>query len=141
MDRAWMYDLARIDPVYIENVHHFVEEAMRHANREKKFDIFYHCVDCDNKIAWSDSKVVKSHLIKRGFKKSYTIWIAHDVIDNALHDIWVLDYDLRIRIPIFRCQWIKHPNGVNIDNYGITLVDLKNLGHKDDLWVLADRVA
>jgi hypothetical protein len=28
-----MYDLARIDPMYIENVHHFVEEAMRHANR------------------------------------------------------------------------------------------------------------
>jgi hypothetical protein len=98
-------------------------------------------IDCDNKIVWSDSKVVKSHLIKRGFKKSYTIWIAHDVIDNALYDIWELDYDLRIRIPIFRCQWIKHPNGVNVDNYGLTLVDLKNLGHKYDPWVLADRVA
>jgi hypothetical protein len=35
MDRAWMYDLARIDPIYIENVRHFVEEAMRHANRQK----------------------------------------------------------------------------------------------------------
>jgi hypothetical protein len=34
----------------------------------------------------------------------------------------------------------KNPNGVNVDNYGLTLVDLKNLGHKDDLWVLADRV-
>jgi hypothetical protein len=33
MDRVWMYDLARIDPVYIENIRHFVEEAMRHANR------------------------------------------------------------------------------------------------------------
>jgi glucose dehydrogenase len=30
---------------------------------------------------------------------------------------------------------------VNIDNYGLTLVDLKNLGHKDEPWVLADRVA
>jgi glucose dehydrogenase len=30
---------------------------------------------------------------------------------------------------------------VNVDNYGFTLVDLKNLGHKDDPWVLADRVA
>jgi hypothetical protein len=50
MDRAWMYDLARIGPVYIENVRHFVKEAMRHANREKKSDIFYPCVDCDNKI-------------------------------------------------------------------------------------------
>jgi hypothetical protein len=30
---------------------------------------------------------------------------------------------------------------VNIDNYGLTLVDLKNLGHKDDPWVLVDRIA
>jgi hypothetical protein len=30
---------------------------------------------------------------------------------------------------------------VNVDNYGLTLVDLKNVGHQDDLWVLADRVA
>jgi hypothetical protein len=29
---------------------------------------------------------------------------------------------------------------VNVDNYGHTLVDLKILGHKDDPWVLADRV-
>jgi hypothetical protein len=84
MDRAWMYDLARIDPVYIENVHHFIEGAMMHANREKTCDIFCPCVDCDNKITWLDSKVVKSHLIKRDFKKSHTIWIAHGEIDNAL---------------------------------------------------------
>jgi hypothetical protein len=30
---------------------------------------------------------------------------------------------------------------VNVDNYGLTLVDLKNLGHKDDPWVFADCVA
>jgi hypothetical protein len=40
MDRGWMYDLARIDPVYIENLHHFVEEAMMHENREKSLIYF-----------------------------------------------------------------------------------------------------
>jgi hypothetical protein len=30
---------------------------------------------------------------------------------------------------------------VNADNFGLTLIDLKKLGHKDDPWVLADRVA
>jgi hypothetical protein len=30
---------------------------------------------------------------------------------------------------------------VNVDNYGLTLVDLKNVGHQDDPWVLADHVA
>jgi hypothetical protein len=29
---------------------------------------------------------------------------------------------------------------VSVDNYGLTLVDLKNVGHKDDIWVLADNV-
>jgi hypothetical protein len=53
----------------------------------EKSDIFCPCVDYDNKIAWSDSKVVKSHLIKRGFKKSYTIWTIHGEIDNALLEV------------------------------------------------------
>jgi hypothetical protein len=87
MDRAWMYDLAKIDPVYIENICHFIEEAIRHANRQKKSDIFYPCADCENKIVWLDSKVVKSHLIKRGFKKSYTIWTTHGEIDDALLEV------------------------------------------------------
>jgi hypothetical protein len=58
-----------------------------------------------------------------------------------IQDKWKLDYGLRIWILVFRCQWIKHLNGVNIDNYGLTLVDMKNLGHKDDPWVLSDHVA
>jgi hypothetical protein len=45
-----MYDLARIDPVCIEKVYHFVEEAMRHSNRQKKNDIFCPCVDCEKKL-------------------------------------------------------------------------------------------
>jgi hypothetical protein len=46
-----------------------------------------------------------------------------------------------LQIPVFKCEWVKHLNGVSVDNYGLTLVDLKNVGHKDDLWVLVDRVA
>jgi hypothetical protein len=33
------------------------------------------------------SNVVKSHLIKRGFKKSYTIWTTHGEIDDALLEV------------------------------------------------------
>jgi hypothetical protein len=46
-----------------------------------------------------------------------------------------------LQIPVFKCEWVKHPNGVSVDKYGLTLVDLKNLGHKDDPLVLADHVA
>jgi hypothetical protein len=37
---AWMYDLARIDPMYIENVHHFIKEAMRLTNRQESLIYF-----------------------------------------------------------------------------------------------------
>jgi hypothetical protein len=52
-----MYDLAIIDPIYLENVHQFVEELKRHANRQNKNGIFCPCVDCENKIVWPDSIV------------------------------------------------------------------------------------
>jgi hypothetical protein len=94
MDRAWMYDLARIDPMYLENIHQFVEEAKKHANRQNKNDIFCPCVDCENKT-WLDSKVVESHLIKRGFKKNYTVWTKHGEIDDTLHEV---DTELGITI-------------------------------------------
>jgi hypothetical protein len=82
-----MYDLARIDPMYLENVLQFVEEVRRHANMQTKNDIFCPCVDCENKIAWSDSQVVQSHLIKRGFKRNYTVRTKQGEIDDTLHEL------------------------------------------------------
>jgi hypothetical protein len=56
-------------------------------------------------------------------------------------EIWELNYGMSLQIPIFKCQWVKHPQGVEIDDYGFTIVDLKNVGHKDEPWVLAATVA
>jgi hypothetical protein len=58
-----------------------------------------------------------------------------------IQDIWELDYSVRLQIHVFKCEWVKHPNDVSVDNYGLTLVDLKNIGHKDDPWELANCVA
>ncbi|WVZ53035.1 hypothetical protein U9M48_004026 [Paspalum notatum var. saurae] len=60
-----------------------------------------------------------------------------------IEDIWELDYEytIQIQIPVFRCQWVKHPQGVQVDNFGLTIVDLANVGYKDDPWVLGSRVA
>jgi hypothetical protein len=35
-----MYDLVRIDPMYLDNIHQFVEEVKRHANRQNKMIYF-----------------------------------------------------------------------------------------------------
>jgi hypothetical protein len=58
-----------------------------------------------------------------------------------IEEIWELDYGPSMKIPLFKCQWVQHPVGVTVDNYGLTLVDLKKVGYKDDLWVLAECVA
>jgi hypothetical protein len=60
--------------------------------------------------------------------------------NGYIQNIWELDYDMMLPILVFKCQCVKHPNGVSVDNYEITLVDMKNLGHKDDPWVLVDHV-
>jgi hypothetical protein len=57
-----------------------------------------------------------------------------------IQDIWELDYGAGLQILVFKCQRVKHPNRVSVDNYGLTLIELKNLGHKDDPFVLANCV-
>jgi hypothetical protein len=36
---------------------------------------------------------------------------------------------------------VKHPQGVEIDDYVFTIVDLRNMGHKAEPWVLTPGVA
>jgi hypothetical protein len=56
-------------------------------------------------------------------------------------EIWNVKYGMSLQIPIFKCQCVKHPQGVEVDEYGFTIVDLRNVGHKDESWVLASTVA
>jgi hypothetical protein len=91
----------------------------------------YYTKEKDKKSVAQNSGIRIEAIDPQGMKTMYCGYI---------HNIWELDYGLRIRIPIFRCQWVKPQNGVNIDNYRLTLVDLKNVGHQGDPWVLADRV-
>jgi hypothetical protein len=48
---------------------------------------------------------------------------------------------MSLQIPIFKCQWLKHPHGIEVDEYEFTIVDLGNVFHKDEPWVLASIVA
>jgi hypothetical protein len=55
-----------------------------------------------------------------------------------IKEIWELNYGMSLQIPIFKCQWVKHPQGVEID--GFTIIDLTNVGPKDEPWVPAATV-
>ena len=58
-------------------------------------------------------------------------------------DIWELDYGPDFKVPLFKCKWVNLlGGGVQVDpQYGMTTVDLKNLGYTDEPFVLANDVA
>jgi aryl-phospho-beta-D-glucosidase BglC (GH1 family) len=58
-----------------------------------------------------------------------------------IEEIWELNYGMTIQIHIFRCQWAKNPQGVEIVDYGFTVIDLTNVSHKYEPWVLGATVA
>nr|XP_015624405.1 uncharacterized protein LOC107279985 [Oryza sativa Japonica Group] len=86
----------------------------------------------DNKTCTQNSGVHVEAIDEAGEKQSYF---------GFIEEIWEIDYGHTMQFPIFKCQWVKYPNGVNVDKFGLTVVDLASVGHKDDPWVLTNRVA
>jgi len=66
-----------------------------------------------------------------------------DTYYGYIDEIWELDYGPTFKVPLFRCSWVNmNVDGVKADQlYGMTTVDLKNLDHTDDPFVLAKDVA
>ena len=65
-----------------------------------------------------------------------------DTYYGYIEEIWELDYGPNFKVPLFRCQWVKlSGGGVTKDEYGMTIVDLNNLGYRDEPFVLAQDVA
>jgi hypothetical protein len=48
---------------------------------------------------------------------------------------------MSLQIFVFKCQWVKHPHGIKVDEYGFTIDDMRNVGHRDEPWVLASNAA
>ena len=51
-----------------------------------------------------------------------------------------MDYGPNFKVPQFWCQWVKL-TGVTKDQFGMTIVDLYDLGYRDEPFVLAQDVA
>ena len=48
-----------------------------------------------------------------------------------IEDIWELDFGSDIQITLFRCQWVKKLGGIEVEKFGLTRVNLDNVGYKD----------
>ena len=66
-----------------------------------------------------------------------------DTYYGYIMDIWELDYGHDFKVPLFKCKWVNlSGGGVQVDpQYGMTTVDLNNLGYTDEPFVLANDVA
>jgi hypothetical protein len=60
-----------------------------------------------------------------------------------IEETWELDYGSNFKVLLFWCKWVKMTGGrVKLDEqYGMTTVDLNNLGYLDEPFVLAKDVA
>jgi hypothetical protein len=58
-----------------------------------------------------------------------------------IKEIWEVNYGMSLQIPVLKCQWVKHPHGIELNEYGFTIVDLRNVCHKDEPWVLSSTIA
>jgi hypothetical protein len=61
---------------------------------------------------------------------------------GRIEEIRELDYGPNFKVPLFQCQWVKViGGGVTVDqHYGMTIVDLNNLGYRNEPFVLAKDV-
>jgi hypothetical protein len=57
-----------------------------------------------------------------------------------IEEIWELEYRENLKVPLFHCQWIRLPNGVKTDKYGISNVNFRFLGYREEPFVLAKNV-
>ena len=66
-----------------------------------------------------------------------------DTYYGYIEEIWELDYGVSFKVPLFRCKWVNlNGEAVKIDQlYGMTTVDLNNLGYRDEPFVLANDVS
>jgi hypothetical protein len=53
-----------------------------------------------------------------------------------IEEIWELKYRENLKVPLFYCQWIRLPNGVKIDKYGMTNVNFRFLSYREQPFVL-----
>src|SRR6185436_2926978 len=65
-----------------------------------------------------------------------------DTYYGYIEEIWELDYGPNFKVPLFHCQWVKlSGGGVTKYEYVMIIVDINNLGYRDEPFVLAQDVA
>src|SRR6185437_6075507 len=81
MDRAWMYNVNRMDAYFCGELDKFIKVAENHARKENTMLIHCPYRVCGNLKVFSEPTTIRSHVIVSGFVKDYTIWKKHGEMD------------------------------------------------------------
>ena len=82
MNRQWMYG-DRHTSEYIKGLHIFLEVA--EANKQNGF-MCCPCTKCGNTKSYSDSKIIHTHLLYKGFMSHYNVGTKHREIGVMMED-------------------------------------------------------
>jgi hypothetical protein len=82
MDMEWMYKTSRLDPAFLDHMTKYIATAKMHYLSLKQEHMIYPCKSYKNLLAYGDG-MVKSHLVRYGFVKDYTIWKFHGEAEDS----------------------------------------------------------
>ena len=54
---------------------------------------------------------------------------------GIIEEIWEVDYT-KFFVPLFKCKWFDNKSGVKIDESGMTLVDFRKVGYRDEPFIM-----
>ena len=77
MDRTWMYTARRTDAYFREQLNKFIQAAETHARIEKAHLIHCPCKPYKNTRVFSDTTIIRSHVLISGSIDNYMIWNKH----------------------------------------------------------------
>ncbi|XP_074298389.1 uncharacterized protein LOC141629260 [Silene latifolia] len=83
MDRSWMY--GKRDFEYLERLHEFITQAVEHQRQQgDDAQLMCPCSACKNRKKVNSGSEMREHLILKGFKPNYTVWIWHGEKENDI---------------------------------------------------------
>ena len=86
MDRSWMY--GRRDSVeFLQGVEEFCTRALQYQNEIGGGEIYCPCFDCENVEKFNSTRVIRDHIIRRGFRQQYDVWLWHGESVNVVKSV------------------------------------------------------
>lgn len=73
--RSWMYGEKSTE--FVNGVFEFCESALKHQARTGQQGFFCPCVECSNVCMVDSIELLRKHVLLRGFRPQYHIWVYH----------------------------------------------------------------